>query len=286
MPDDDHITYRSSDGLALYARDYRTAPAEAPVLLCLHGLTRNSADFASLAEHLAGGFRVICADQRGRGRSDYDPQPARYQPLTYVEDMFTLLDHLQVARVTVIGTSMGGLMGMLMAARQPERISALVLNDIGPEVDPRGLARIQSYVGKSAPVSDWQQAVAQVRAINGSAFPDFSQTQWRDFAGKIYREQNGVPVLNYDSAIAAPIDSSKEAAVPPDLWPLFESLSQPLLLVRGELSDILAASTAAGMCERGQDCRLVEIPGRGHAPTLDEAPARRAIDDFLGALAG
>jgi pimeloyl-ACP methyl ester carboxylesterase len=278
------LRYRSADGLELYARDYRAAGADAPAVLCLHGLTRNSADFEPLAAHLAGSWRVVCADQRGRGGSAYDPRPDNYQPATYVQDMFALLDHLGLAQVVVIGTSMGGLMGMMMAAMAPARVRALVLNDIGPEVDPAGLARIKSYVGKSAPVGSWEEAVAQTRALNEREFPDFSPARWETFARALYRERDGVPVLAYDPAIAAPLATGESAAVPPDLWPLFECLAQPVLVLRGAHSDILSPACADAMVQRGQRCRLVVVPRRGHAPTLEEAPALAAIDGFLAGL--
>jgi pimeloyl-ACP methyl ester carboxylesterase len=275
--------YPSGDGLTLYARDYATAGAQAPVVLCLHGLSRNSADFESLASRLAGRYRVLVPDQRGRGRSDYDPHSANYQPATYVRDMFTLLEHLGLGEVLVIGTSMGGLMGMMMAALAPARVAALVLNDIGPEVDPTGLARIKSYVGKTAPVGSWAEAVAQARALNAREFPDFDEDQWQRFTRALYRERDGVPELAYDPAIAAPIAAAESAAVPPDLWPLFEGLSQPVLVLRGAHSDILSPACAQDMARRGQRCQLVEVPRRGHAPTLEEAEAVAAIEAFLAA---
>ncbi len=280
MTDYTDIWYHSEDGLRLYARDYPGRPG-APVVVCLHGLTRNSADFAQLAAHLAPGFRVLVADQRGRGRSAHDPVPANYQPAVYVADMFRLLDTLDIPAVQIVGTSMGGLMGMMMAAMQPARVSRLVLNDIGPEVNPAGLARIKAYVGKTTPVPDWEQAVTQSRAINGDAFPDFSEQQWLDFTRALYRDEGGSLVLAYDPAIATPIAAEEGAAVPPDLWPLFESLALPVLVLRGALSDILAPECVQAMQSRGQDCHSLEIPRRGHAPTLNEPAARGAIDEFL-----
>ncbi len=271
----------TADGLRVYCRDY-PGPVGAPTVLCLHGLTRNSADFARVAEHLSAQYRVLCPDQRGRGLSSYDAEPANYQPATYVSDMLTLLDTLDIDQVIVVGTSMGGLMGMIMGAMQPHRIRALVLNDIGPEVDPAGLARIKSYAGKLPAVANWAEAVAQVREINADVFPDFSDAQWLEFARGLYREgDDGVPVLAYDPAIAKPIDEQEEAAVPPDLWPMFESLAMPVLVIRGATSDILAASCAAAMVQRGAACEWLDIPGRGHAPMLDEPTARAALDRFL-----
>ncbi|PLW83573.1 alpha/beta hydrolase [Kineobactrum sediminis] len=279
------ITYTSKDGLALYARDYPGPGPGAPVVLCMHGLTRNSADFAGLAPHLARHFRVLVADQRGRGRSEYDSNPVNYHPGTYIEDMFRLLDVEAVGRALLVGTSMGGLMALLMAATDPDRFAGLVLNDIGPEVDPAGLARIKTYVGKAQPVSDWAGAVAQCRALNSDAFPDFTERQWSDFAGALFREVDGRPVLAYDPAIAEPMAATDDNAVPPDLWPVFDSIRHlPMLLLRGIHSDILAPDCVAQMQRRKPDLVFAEIPHRGHAPTLDESASRLAIDRFLAAL--
>ena len=229
----------------------------------MHGLTRNCADFADLAEHLCERYRVITVDQRGRGRSDYDPIVANYTPVTYVRDMFTLLDKLALEETILVGTSMGGLMAFLMATTQPGRVKAMIINDVGPELDPRG----------------------QARSINQVAFPDFSDRQWLDFTRGIYREEDGVPVLAYDPAIAAPMEEEGSGAIPPDLWPLFESIiGIPMLVVRGALSDILATSCVEAMLRQKPDLQVAEIPNRGHAPTLTEPASLVAIDAFLGQL--
>ena len=277
--------YLSDDGVRLYARDYthdsaRDSVESACPLLCMHGLTRNSADFAGLASHVGQQRRVLVADQRGRGRSGYDRNPANYHLGTYVQDMLRLLNKVNWQESLLLGTSMGGLMAMMMAAAQPTRCRGLILNDIGPVVDPRGLARIQSYVGKSRPVATWQAAVAQVRLINGEAFPDFTDAQWLDFTRALYREEGGRPVLAYDPAIALTATANK--AVAPDLWPLFDAIvALPILLVRGAHSDILSPACVAAMRRRKPDLVVVEIPRRGHAPSLDEVSARQAIDRFL-----
>lgn len=280
--------YHSEDGLRLYARDYPCADRdnEQPAtILCMHGLTRNSADFAGLADHLRERYRVLSVDQRGRGRSEYDPVVAHYTPATYVGDMFTLLDRMGVNEVILVGTSMGGLMSLLMAAAQPDRIRAMVLNDIGPELDPRGLERIKGYVGKSEAVSNWDDALAQCRGINDIAFPDFSDEEWLDFTRGVYHEVDGVPQLAYDPAISKPMDAEDSAAVPPDLWPLFQDIAAtPMLVVRGESSDILAPECVARMRELKPDLQFAEIPGRGHAPTLTEPASLVAIDTFLAFL--
>ena len=288
MTDYRDVWYRSADGLRLYARDYPCRDetiAQPGVLLCMHGLTRNSADFAGIATYLSERYRVISVDNRGRGRSDYDSNSANYTPVTYVQDMFTLLGELGIDQVILCGTSMGGLMSFMMAAMQPARVRGMIINDIGPEVDDAGLDRIKAYVGKARPVSNWEEAVAQAKEINGIAFPTFSESEWQDFTRGIYRDQDGVPVLAYDPAISQPMEGDDASTVPPDLWPLFEAIAAaPMLVIRGESSDILAPACVATMREKKPDLQFVEVPDRGHAPTLNEPAARGAIDEFLAGL--
>lgn len=281
------VYYQSTDGLRLYARDYSPREASASgheTILCMHGLTRNSADFAGLANHLSEHYRVIAVDNRGRGLSDYDPHPANYTPVVYVQDMFTLLDALQIEQVILCGTSMGGLMSFMMAAMQPQRVLSMILNDIGPEVAAAGLARIKGYVGSTAPVQSWSEAVAQVKAINAPAFPDFSEQQWEEFARGVYTQSNAEELrLAYDPAIAEPMAESESSAVPPDLWPLFDVAAQKrMLVVRGEHSDILSMDCVAEMQRRSPGLVFQSVRNRGHAPMLTEPEALAAIDAFLG----
>ena len=288
MADYNDVWYQSTDGLRLYARDYPCRDegvGEPATILCMHGLTRNSADFSGLASYLSERYRVISVDNRGRGRSGYDSNIANYTPVTYVQDMFQLLGEQAVEQVILCGTSMGGLMSFIMGAMQPARIRAMIINDIGPEVEQAGLDRIKGYVGKVKPVASWSEAIAQAREINGIAFPDFSDEEWEDFARGIYRDEDGVPVLAYDPAISQPMDDEESGVVPPDLWPLFDAIAAiPMLVIRGEASDILAPSCVASMREKKPDLQFAEIPRRGHAPTLNEPASRKAIDEFLGAL--
>ncbi len=276
------VFYQSDDGLRLYARDYPCATADAPVILCLPGLTRNSKDFASLANTLQQTHRVICPDQRGRARSARDPDPARYRPDQYVLDMRALLDLLQIPEVVVIGTSLGGLMAMLMMATLPTRINAAVLNDIGPEIDPRGVARISEYVGKTARANTWDEAATQTAMTNGAAFPDFNRDDWHAMARDLYIQEGNFPVLDYDPAIAQGLATGTAA---PNLWPLFDSVGQkPMLVIRGVDSDILSTETMVEMSRRLPQLVSHNIAGRGHAPTLNEPDARAAIYQFLGGL--
>jgi pimeloyl-ACP methyl ester carboxylesterase len=284
--DYEDVWYQSPDGLKLYARHY-PGPADSTLLpvLCMHGLTRNSADFAWIASHLARTRRVISVDQRGRGLSAYDSNPSNYTPVTYVGDMFTLLDELAIPQMLVIGTSMGGLMAMLMANMQPGRFAGIVLNDIGPELDPRGLERIKNYVGKSREIRSWDDAVAQTREINGVAFPNYTDEEWLRFTRGLYREVNGVPQLAHDPAIAKPMLDDESNAVPPDLWPLFRGMAAiPMLVVRGAISDLLAMDCVDKMLEIAPSLRVVNVPERGHAPMLDEPLAVTAIEDFFAGI--
>lgn len=273
------LYYQSHDGLRLYARDYSALQDDLPAVLCLSGLTRNSKDFDELAWHLSERYRVICPDQRGRGRSGRDTDPARYRPDIYVADMWTLVDLLQLQKFSVIGTSLGGLMAIMMTAQAPARIDRVVINDVGPELDPRGIARIASYVGKSGPVSTWNEAARQTAEINGAAFPDFTETDWIDMARNVYVQEGAVPVLDYDPEISRGLATGSAA---PNLWPLFGVLAQkPLLAVRGNLSDLLSASTFAEMAARLPNLKPVVVPHRGHAPTLTEPDVLMTIDRFL-----
>ncbi|MCB2080590.1 MAG: alpha/beta hydrolase [Novosphingobium sp.] len=290
MTDYRNHAYRSADGrLDLFARDYPGGSEGDTPLLLMHGLTRNSADFEPLAGILSGRFRLIVPDQRGRGRSAWDDQPVNYRPDVYAADMFALLDSLGIGRVAIIGTSMGGLIAMVMVAMQPERIAGIVFNDVGPEIDPAGLARIQGYVGKGASIASWQDAAALCAETNGSAFPDFTEKDWLDFARRTCRETDGGEVvLDYDPAIAASSEGDDPATVPPDLWPMWAMLDvSPVLVVRGASSDLLAADTVKRMGERHSGpFTAVEIPNRAHAPLLDEPDAVAAIEVFLARIAG
>jgi len=271
--------YPSACGrLELFARIY---PGEGPPLLLMHGLTRNSADFEPLVDCLAGRYELIVPDQRGRGLSDRDPEPANYRPDVYVKDMFALLEGLGISRAGLVGTSMGGLMAMVMAALRPELVEALVLNDVGPELDPAGLKRITSYVGPAKPFANWQTAAAGCAAINADAFPEFGPGDWLAFARRTCRMRNdGLVEFAYDPAIALAFADLVEQ---PDLWPLWAALDgKPVLVLRGALSDILSVPSVARMQrEHAGPFHQAEIPGRGHAPLLDEPVAVRAIRTFL-----
>lgn len=276
------VYYSSPDGLRLHARDYGNDAAPLAVL-CLHGLSRNARDFEAVAERLSPHFRVIAADQRGRGLSAYDPKPENYHPGTYVADMIALLDHLKLPRVAIIGTSLGGLMAMILAAGWPDRVSGLVVNDVGPEVAVEGLVKIQSYINRVTQVSNWTEAVEDVQTLFGAVFPNYGTEDWQRMTRQLYVEKDGVPVLDYDPAIGDLFKQVEPQAL--SMWPVFDAMPKiPFGLVRGALSDILAPSVLAEMVQRRPDIITAEIPAKGHAPTLDEPAARAVIDQVLAAI--
>jgi len=276
----------TSDELSLYARDYPGAegPARLPII-AIHGLTRNSADFGTIAPLIAAtGRRVLVVDVRGRGRSGRAADPMTYQPPVYAKDVLALMDQAGIGRAVFLGTSMGGLITMALTAMAPDRVAAAILNDIGPEVAPEGLARIASYTGQTVEIRSWDDAADYARRTNGAALPHYGPDDWMTFARRVFREgPDGVPVLDYDPDITVPMRAAGKDALVPDLWPAFRRLAEgrKLLLVRGETSDLLSRDIADRMREAAPHMTFVEVPGVGHAPMLDEPVARQGILDFL-----
>lgn len=277
----DHF-FQTQDGLRLYARDYPGPDNSAPVVLCLHGLTRNSRDFQDLAPALTENFRVLVAEQRGRGRSDYDDDASRYTLLRYVEDMRGMLSSLKIERVAIVGTSMGGLMTFALNALYPGLVTRAVINDIGPEIAEVGLNRIKSYVGMVGPFADWDEATAYLKSASVDIFPDWQDSQWADFASQCYVERGGQVVIDYDPRIAEPLTAESNDTEAETLWSLFAAMSAvPSLLIRGELTDLLTESCVAKMQEVHPDMALLTVPKVGHAPMLNESGVTGAILEFL-----
>ena len=276
------LFYQVHDGLRLFARDYPGPGPKAPVALLMHGLTRNSADFEALAPVLAKTHRVLVVDQRGRGRSDRDPDISRYHVSSYVGDMFELLAQQAITQVAAVGTSMGGLIAMVMNVKRPDIFSHVVINDIGPVVATAGLARIKSYVGTGSGFSNWDEAAAHIKVLNEKAFPANTQEDWLAFARRTCVEEGDAVVLNYDLAIGEAMKQREEAAVPQDLWPAFEALKpKRTMLVRGGISDLLDVPTAVEMQRRHRQMEFLEVPSIGHAPMLDEPGVAEHIADFI-----
>jgi pimeloyl-ACP methyl ester carboxylesterase len=273
--------WTSHDGLRLYARVYEGPERFARTVLCLHGLTRNSRDFEDLAPHLQSRYRVIVPDVRGRGRSPRDSNPQNYQPAIYLQDILGLMDTLGAARASIIGTSMGGLLAMMMGVSHRERVAAMVLNDMGPEVDPVGLERIKGYAGRLPPPTNWNDAIAQTQNMFGNAWPNLSSDRWATLTRRAYREnESGVPAVDADPMIGEVLRAAPAAAA--NLWPFWKALSGiPTLAIRGAKSDILSAATFAKMKAENPRLTQLEVAQRGHAPLLDEPECVAAIDAFL-----
>ncbi len=276
--------WASADGLQLYSRVYDAAGANAPAVLCLPGLTRNSRDFEALAPHLAARYRVVCPDLRGRGYSARDSVWQHYQPATYIGDLTGLLGVLGLKRVAIVGTSLGGLLAMVIASVTPAAVAGVVLNDIGPEIDPVGAARIRGYAGQLPPVRNWAEAAAQLRQVFGSAWPDLPEARWAVLARRSYREDpSGTPVLDCDPGVGTAMRAA--AAEPADLWPVYAALKPvPTLAIRGALSDILSVATFERMQREKPDLERLTVADRGHVPLLDEPECLAAIDAFLARL--
>ena len=292
--------YRSHDDLSLYYRSYGSGD---DVVICLPGLTRNCKDFEDLAGHLSTRWRVISPDLRGRGESDHDPDPSHYHAGTYVRDIWTLLDGQGIDRFAIIGTSLGGMMAMIMADQQAARLRGIVMNDIGPEFPPDAVARILQYVGRTPPVADWLTAAKQAQQNYGLALPHMGDEFWLNHIRKSYRvNEEGKPVPDIDPAIGDALRRAYKAVkllgwlrrlglkrrifgINIDPWDSYRAVTMPCLLLHGELSDVLTREIVDRMQSVKPDLEVMTVPDRGHAPLLNEAVARRAVDRFLERLA-
>ena len=276
-------TYTSGDGLALYFQDWGPAASPRTPLLCLPGLTRNSADFEDLARRQAPLRRVICPDYRGRGRSQYDADWRNYHPRVYLEDLRHLLGALGVERVVAIGTSMGGLLSVALAVGAPGQVAGVVLNDIGPDLAGDGLARIQTYIGRDRPQPDWPAAVAELRRLMPRLSFD-SDEKWLRFARATFKQgDDGKLHFDWDVRLAKAL--GRVTGELPDLWAMFRALAGlPVLAVRGGVSDVLSQATFDRMAvELPHLVRLI-VPECGHCPALDEPEVASALDAFLAAI--
>ena len=275
----------SPDGLRLHYRDY-PGDGSRPPILCLPGLTRNARDFDGLAARLAGRWRVIAVDLRGRGESAYAKDPMTYAPLTYVQDVEALLGEVKADRYVAVGTSLGGIVTMLLAGLLAgtgrERIAGALLNDVGPEIDPAGLARIRGYVGKGGSFPTWMHAARVVGEANADVYPDWGVEEWLAMAKRLYRLNGaGRIVLDYDMKIAEPFRVPGNEAGP-DMWRALGGLRDvPTLVVRGGRSDVLSAKVATRMVEALEEAELVTLPQIGHAPMLTEDELHAPIDRWL-----
>jgi pimeloyl-ACP methyl ester carboxylesterase len=276
---------KAQDGIATFVVDHPAAGTETgPPIICLHGLTRNHKDFRDLIEPLQGmGRRVVVLDVRGRGKSDRDPNPSNYNPLIYAQDIMGIMGHLTITRAVFIGTSMGGIITMILGSFAPQVIAGAVFNDIGPEVDPQGIKRIQSYVGKIGVLKNWDDAATVLRSAGASTYPDRDFAFWQDFAKRNMIETDDGIIFDYDPAIAnfaaAPSDGPA-----PTMWPQFEAFKTiPTAVIRGATSDLLSADIVARMKLAKPDLVVAEVPKVGHAPMLNEPEAWSAISSIIRA---
>lgn len=279
MPDYRERRYLAEDGLSLYYRDYGDPLAAAIPVLCLPGLTRNSKDFHRLASRLAAGRRVICPDYRGRGLSDYDPDPANYNPMVHINDVRHLMTVTGLHRAVMVGTSFGGLLTMGLALAAPSAIVAAVLNDVGPEVADSGLDRIMAYIGRDNPQPDWDGATAEMKRM----FPGLSfetDEEWLAGARGTWREgDDGLLHYDWDIRLAEAVGKARREFDP---WALFRALrGMPVLAFRGGISDVLSPEIFEKMQDEHPELKAVTVPGAGHPLSLSEPQAVEALDEFL-----
>jgi pimeloyl-ACP methyl ester carboxylesterase len=283
--------FTSQDGISLYAADY-PAIEDCGLLpvVCLPGLTRSSTDFTDLAALLSAKRRVICPDLRGRGKSDNAPNPESYTPLVEAGDVLGQLAALGVQRAIYIGTSRGGLISILTPLIHPSMLAGVVLNDIGCELAPAGLARILSYAGQSAVFSGWSQAAAAFAKNNQSQFPKFGDADWLAMAKRCCIEWGGEIRMAYDPQIGVALKQAAELTKdqpPADLWGPFQALANiPCALIHGELSDLLTSDIVQRMKQAKPDMIVATVPDRGHAPLLDEPQSLEAIEALLAFVDG
>lgn len=273
------------DGVRLHLRDY-PGREDRPPLLCLPGLTRNVRDYDALAARVAGEWRVLAMDFRGRGESGKAEDWASYAPATYLADVQAVLAALGVELVVGIGTLLGGIVLMMLGSAEPGRLAGLLLNDVGPAIEAAGLARVRGYVGRASSHPTWLHAARAVADANREVYPDWQLADWLAMAKRLYRlTGKGKIKLDYDPRIAEPFKIAGGEA-PADLWPALDALGGvPVLVVRGERSDVLSSATAARMAAALPEAELVTVPRVGHAPMLDEPVAKAAVDRLLARVA-
>jgi pimeloyl-ACP methyl ester carboxylesterase len=276
----------AQDGLTLHVREYGARSAAGVPVVCLPGLSRNSADFAPLAAALAADparpRRVLALDYRGRGRSEYDPDPSHYSLPVELADVIAVITALETAPAVFVGTSRGGILAMLLATMRPGAIAGCVLNDIGPVIEPLGLMRIKSYVGKLPEAKSFEDAAEVLRRVFAAQFTKYARAEWIDFARRTWREAEGRLVPDYDVRLAEELARLDLERPLPPLWNEFGALARvPVMVVRGANSDVLSAATVAAMAARHDGLATLEVADQGHAPDLAEAGTIGRIGNFV-----
>lgn len=279
------IFVSAPDGLRLHVREYGHADSPALPVVCLPGLTRTVADFDALAPALAHGTpqrRVIAIDSRGRGQSEYDANPKNYNLGVELADVVAVLNALEIKQAVFIGSSRGGILTMLLAAAHPEIIAGAVLHDIGPVIDSEGVARIKSYVGKLRQPRNLQDGADILHELFAAQFPKLTAEQWLGAGRRMWKPQAGKLVLTYDPALAETLAEFDSEHPLPSLWDEFEALVRvPVLVIRGDRSDILSAATLTAMRVRHPDLESIEVPDQGHVPLLEGDDLIRRITAFV-----
>lgn len=277
------VAWLSVDGVTIRARDYGPRDSAHLPLLCLPGLTRNARDFEPVAAHFASrGMRVVAVDSRGRGASDWDPNPANYNVFRELEDVHGLLDALQIDQVAALGTSRGGILMMMSALKRPDLIRKVILNDIGPRVELGGLLKIKETVGREFADLTWDRAVFALSVGQGSLFPRLDPSGWERYARRLWKDVDGKPVRDYDPALRATVASLTPETSLPENWDGFAALAQwPTLVLRGSLSDILSAATLDDMRARFPAISAHVVPDEAHVPLLEDAPTLAAMERLL-----
>lgn len=292
MTHDNPASYTShfvtaQDGLKLHHRDYGVGQLGQLPIVCLAGLSRNSVDFHALALALSAGTygtprRVLSLDYRGRGLSDYDINWNNYDVKVESGDVLAVLTALSVDRAIFIGTSRGGLNAIVLAMMRPTLLGGIVLNDVGPVLEAKGLARIRSYVGKLPAPKSWPDAVDLLKHISSNHFTALSEADWQAYARQIFKEDGGKFVAQYDPKLMKTLEKLDLEAPLPDLWPQFAGLAKiPLLVLRGANSDLLSEATVSEMQKRHEDCSAFVVEGQGHAPLLFDAATQRTIAQYI-----
>jgi pimeloyl-ACP methyl ester carboxylesterase len=283
MPSYREVRFAAADGLTLYARDYNSAPAGKTPVLCLAGLTRNSKDFEPVIPHMAGHRRVITLDFRGRGQSGRAKDWTTYRPDIETEDAVQLLRHLNVPSAAILGTSRGGIVALVMAAKYKDRISGVLFNDIGPDIETAGLLRIRTTIDQRARVHAWPEAITMLKATN-PGYEALSEALWERMARAIFRDESGLPVSDFDPRLSMTFPPAEDIASGkvPALWPLFELLKDvPVSVLRGEHSDLLSPRIVNEMGRRHPALDAVTVMDRGHVPLLDEPESLAAVSRWL-----
>lgn len=274
------------DGLRLHVRSHGSRATDALPVVCLPGLTRTTADFDELASALAADRSrarpVAVLDYRGRGQSEYDRNPDNYALAVELADVVAVLTALDIGRAVFVGTSRGGILTMLLATVRPAAIAGAVLNDIGPVIEPKGLLRIKSYVGKLPPPKNYEEGAEILRRLFDAQFPKLDGAAWLATAHRAWQERNGRLEPTYDVRLAKTLEGMDLERPLPSLWKEFDALSAiPLMVIRGANSDLLSEATVTAMAERRKSMEMLVVPDQGHAPLLAEPDVIRRIAAFV-----